>query len=171
MTDELNGKAYKKDKRFERNDDFRITNTGIKVKPFYDPTDIDPFNYDESLGHPGQYPYTRGIYASMYRGKLWTMRQYSGFSTSENTNGRFKYLLEHGQTGLSLALDLPTQLGLDSDDPLAKNDVGKLGVAIDHGLGKLPPMNDARFYGITSILVLINILVHLSAMYIVLSRR
>jgi methylmalonyl-CoA mutase N-terminal domain/subunit len=111
--------------------DLRETNTGVKVKLFYDPKDIPQFDYETSLGNPGQYPYTRGIYPSMYRGRLWTMRQYSGFSTSENTNSRFKFLLNQGQTGLSLALDLPTQLGLDSDDPLAKDDVGKLGVAID----------------------------------------
>ncbi len=111
--------------------DLTETNTGVKVKLFYDPEDMPRFDYETSLGNPGQYPYTRGIYPTMYRGKLWTMRQYAGFSTSENTNSRFKFLLEQGQTGLSLALDLPTQLGLDSDDPLAKDDVGKLGVAID----------------------------------------
>jgi methylmalonyl-CoA mutase N-terminal domain/subunit len=124
-------KADQKGKRPERKSDLRETNTGVKVKLFYDPTDVPQFNYEASLGNPGQYPYTRGIYPSMYRGRLWTMRQYAGFSTSENTNNRFKFLLNQGQTGLSLALDLPTQLGLDSDDPLAKDDVGKLGVAID----------------------------------------
>jgi methylmalonyl-CoA mutase N-terminal domain/subunit len=107
------------------------SNTGVGVKLFYDPEDVPRFDYETSLGDPGQYPYTRGIYPTMYRGKLWTMRQYAGFSTSENTNSRFKFLLDQGQTGLSLALDLPTQLGLDSDDSLAKEDVGKLGVAID----------------------------------------
>ena len=111
--------------------DLRETNTGVKVKPFYTPEDIPQFDYDRSLADPGKYPCTRGIFPTMYRGKLWTMRQYSGFSTSENTNSRFKFLLNQGQTGLSLALDLPTQLGLDSDDPLAKDDVGNLGVAID----------------------------------------
>lgn len=107
------------------------TNTGVRVKLFYELGDLPRFDYETSLGNPGQYPYTRGIYPTMYRGKLWTMRQYAGFSTSENTNSRFKFLLDQGQTGLSLALDLPTQLGLDSDDPLAKDDAGKLGVAID----------------------------------------
>jgi methylmalonyl-CoA mutase N-terminal domain/subunit len=111
--------------------DLKETNTGVSVKLFYDPRDVPRLDYGTSLGDPGQYPYTRGIYPTMYRGKLWTMRQYAGFSTSENTNSRFKFLLDQGQTGLSLALDLPTQLGLDSDDPLAKDDVGKLGVAID----------------------------------------
>ena len=112
-------------------DDLRETNTGVNVKLFYKPEDVPRFDYETSLGDPGQYPYTRGIYPTMYRGKLWTMRQYAGFATSENTNNRFKFLLDQGQTGLSLALDLPTQLGLDSDDQLAKDDVGKLGVAID----------------------------------------
>jgi len=112
-------------------DELKETGTGVKVKLYYTPEDLPEFDYEASLGIPGKYPYTRGIYPTMYRGKLWTMRQYSGFSTSENTNSRFKFLLEQGQTGLSLALDLPTQLGLDSDDPLAKDDVGRLGVAID----------------------------------------
>jgi methylmalonyl-CoA mutase N-terminal domain/subunit len=115
----------------EQDEDLTVTNTGVKVKLFYRPEDLPRFDYETYLGDPGRYPYTRGIYPTMYRGKLWTMRQYAGFSTSENTNTRFKFLLDQGQTGLSLALDLPTQLGLDSDDPLAKDDVGKLGVAID----------------------------------------
>ena len=131
MSDELGKKTDKKGKRPEGKNDLRETNTGVKVKLFYDPTDVPQFNYEAFLGNPGQYPYTRGIYPSMYRGRLWTMRQYAGFSTSENTNSRFKFLMNQGQTGLSLALDLPTQLGLDSDDSLAKDDVGKLGVAID----------------------------------------
>jgi methylmalonyl-CoA mutase N-terminal domain/subunit len=107
------------------------TNTGLKVKPFYSPGDVPNLDYKGCLGDPGVFPFTRGIFPTMYRGKLWTMRQYAGFSTSENTNSRFKFLLNQGQTGLSLALDLPTQLGLDSDDPLGKDDVGRLGVAID----------------------------------------
>jgi methylmalonyl-CoA mutase N-terminal domain/subunit len=131
MAGEAEKKAEKKGKRSEEKNDLRKTNTGVEVKLFYDPTDVPQFDYEESLGNPGQHPYTRGIYPSMYRGRLWTMRQYAGFATSANTNSRFKFLLKQGQTGLSLALDLPTQLGLDSDDPLAKDDVGKLGVAID----------------------------------------
>ena len=81
----------------------------------------------EKLNDPGEYPFTRGVYSTMYRSSLWTMRQYSGQSTSDSTNERFKYLLKNGQTGLSLAFDLPTQIGLDSDMPLAEDDVGKLG--------------------------------------------
>ncbi len=131
MVEESKRKSDKKGKGSEELTGLKETNTGIKAKLFYDPTDIRPFAYEASLGNPGQYPYTRGIYPSGYRGRLWTMRQYAGFATSENTNSRFKFLLNQGQTGLSLALDLPTQLGLDSDAPLAKDDVGKLGVAID----------------------------------------
>lgn len=129
--DESSKKLGKRGKGSEDITGLKTTNTGIKVKLSYDPTDVPQFDYETSLGNPGQYPYTRGIYPSMYRSRLWTMRQYAGFSTSDNTNSRFKFLLNQGQTGLSLALDLPTQLGLDSDDPLAKDDVGKLGVAID----------------------------------------
>src|SRR5215831_11522867 len=85
----------------------------------------------KDIGQPGEFPYTRGIQPTMYRGRLWTMRQYAGFGSSAETNKRFKYLLDHGQTGLSVAFDLPTQLGMDSDNPLARGEVGKVGVAID----------------------------------------
>jgi methylmalonyl-CoA mutase N-terminal domain/subunit len=104
---------------------------GTPVKCFYGPEDLPDFDYKEKLNDPGEYPFTRGVYSTMYRSALWTMRQYSGQSTSESTNERFKYLLKNGQTGLSLAFDLPTQIGLDSDMPLAEDDVGKLGVAVD----------------------------------------
>ncbi len=104
---------------------------GTPVKVFYGPDDLPDFDYKEKLGDPGEYPFTRGVFPSMYRSELWTMRQYSGQSTSESTNERFKYLLKNGQTGLSLAFDLPTQIGLDSDMPQAEDDVGKLGVAVD----------------------------------------
>jgi methylmalonyl-CoA mutase N-terminal domain/subunit len=131
MSAEGHKKEDKKRKDSHEGSGLRETNTGLKVKLFYTPADLSRADYKAALNDPGQYPYTRGIYSSMYRERLWTMRQYSGFSTSESTNSRFKFLLEQGQTGLSLALDLPTQLGLDSDDPMAKNDIGKLGVAID----------------------------------------
>ncbi|MCE5262444.1 MAG: methylmalonyl-CoA mutase family protein [Deltaproteobacteria bacterium] len=104
---------------------------GTPVKVFYGPDDLPDFDYKEKLGDPGEYPFTRGVFPTMYRSELWTMRQYSGQSTSESTNERFKYLLKNGQTGLSLAFDLPTQIGLDSDMSLAEDDVGKLGVAVD----------------------------------------
>src|SRR5215213_6382029 len=100
------------------------------------PVDFNPYNtreidYEKDLGAPGEFPYTRGIYPSMYRGRLWTMRQYAGYATAEESNARYKYLLAQGTTGLSVAFDLPTQIGLDSDDPLAVGEVGKVGVAID----------------------------------------
>ena len=103
----------------------------ILRKISYKPDDLGDFAYERDLNDPGEYPFTRGIYPTMYRGKLWTMRQYSGFSTATDMNSQFKFLIDQGQTGLSLALDLPTQLGLDSSHPLAKNDVGRVGVAID----------------------------------------
>ncbi len=104
---------------------------GTPVKVYYGPEDVPGYEYKEKLGNPGEYPFTRGVYPTMYRSALWTMRQYSGQSTPDSTNERFKYLLKNGQTGLSLAFDLPTQIGLDSDNPLAEDDVGKLGVAVD----------------------------------------
>ena len=107
------------------------TSSGIPVKRLYTPEDTADLDYAEKLGFPGQYPYTRGIYPTMYRGQLWTMRQYAGMGTAEESNERFRYLLKEGQTGLSVAFDLPTQMGLDSDDPLAEGEVGQVGVAID----------------------------------------
>ncbi len=99
-------------------------------KPFYDPADW-PGDPARDLGSPGAFPYTRGVYPTMYRGRLWTMRQYAGFGTAEETNARFRHLLEAGQTGLSVAFDLPTQMGYDSDHPMAEGEVGRAGVAID----------------------------------------
>ena len=107
------------------------TESGIPVKPLYTPLDVDDDRYVSAVGVPGEYPFTRGIYPSMYRGRLWTMRLYSGWGTAEDTNERFRYLLEHGQTGLSVALDLPSQMGMDSDHPLAEPEIGKVGVAVD----------------------------------------
>lgn len=107
------------------------TTWGSDLKVFYSPKDLEDFDYHRDLGDPGQYPFTRGIYPLMYRGRYWSMRLYAGFSTAKDTNERFRFLLNHGQTGLSVALDLPTQLGLDSDDPGAEFDVGRVGVAID----------------------------------------
>jgi methylmalonyl-CoA mutase N-terminal domain/subunit len=101
------------------------------VSTLYTPLDFEEKDYLEKLGFPGEYPFTRGIYPNMYRGRLWTMRQYAGFGTAEQSNQRFKYLLDQGQTGLSVAFDLPTQVGYDSDHPLAEGEVGKVGVAID----------------------------------------
>src|SRR5579871_5578605 len=107
------------------------TSSHIMVNPLYTPTDLEGWDYDRELGYPGQFPYTRGVQASMYRGRLWTMRQYAGMGDAEESNKRYKYLLANGTTGLSAAFDLPTQIGLDSDNPLAVGEVGKVGVAID----------------------------------------
>jgi methylmalonyl-CoA mutase, N-terminal domain len=103
----------------------------IAVRPLYAPNDLAAWDYDRDVGYPGQFPYTRGVQATMYRGRLWTIRQYAGMGDAEESNKRYKYLLAHGTTGLSVAFDLPTQIGLDSDHPLAAGEVGKVGVAID----------------------------------------
>ena len=114
----------------EQKDDF-VNTSGIPVKRVYTPLDTPDFDYVGDLGLPGEYPFTRGVQPTMYRGRLWTMRQYAGFATAEDTNRRYRFLLEHGQTGLSVAFDLPTQIGYDSDYPLAQGEVGKVGVTID----------------------------------------
>lgn len=104
---------------------------GLKHKNLYTPLDLEGFDYEKDLGFPGEYPYTRGVQPTMYRGKLWTMRMYAGFSTAEESNKRYKYLIANGGTGLSCAFDLPTQIGYDSDDKMSAGEVGKVGVAID----------------------------------------
>ena len=109
----------------------RSTDSGIEIKPLYNAADLDGWDYDTKLGDPGKAPFTRGVYPSMYRGRPWTIRPYSGFGTAAATNERFKYLLANGSTGLSCAFDLPTQIGYDSDSPRAEGEVGKVGVAID----------------------------------------
>ncbi len=114
----------------ERREEFR-TLSGLPVARVYRPQDVADLDYERDLGDPGQFPFTRGPYATMYRGRLWTMRQFAGFGTAEESNARYKYLLEHGQTGLSVAFDFPTLLGYDSDHPRSEGEVGKDGVAID----------------------------------------
>ena len=116
-----------KDERRERFE----TSSGIELPVDFNPANTDDVDYEQDLGAPGEFPYTRGIYRNMYRGRFWTMRQYAGYATAEESNARYKYLLAHGTTGLSVAFDLPTQIGLDSDDALAAGEVGKVGVAID----------------------------------------
>ncbi len=119
------------EKRPERKEKF-MTDDGFEIKRVYTPADLgEDWDYLEKLGFPGEYPFTRGVYATMYRGRFWTMRQYAGFGTAEESNRRYKYLLEQGQTGLSVAFDLPTQIGYDSDHPMSEGEVGKVGVAID----------------------------------------
>ena len=118
------------EKRPERRENF-VTGSGELVNRVYSPLDISEFDYAEDLGMPGSYPYTRGVQPNVYRGKLWTMRMYAGFATAEESNQRYKFLVEQGSSGLSVAFDLPTQIGYDSDSPLAEGEVGKVGVAID----------------------------------------
>jgi len=107
------------------------TGSGLELKRFYKPGDLAGWEYEHAAGYPGEYPYTRGVHPSLYRGRLWTTRQYAGFGTARESNARYRYLLSQGQTGLSVAFDLPTQIGLDSDHPLARGEVGRVGVAID----------------------------------------
>src|SRR5947199_10577530 len=107
------------------------TSSKIPVRPLYTPGDLDGNDLETRVGYPGQYPFTRGIQPTIYRGRLWTMRQYAGMGDAEESNKRYKYLLAHGTTGLSVAFDLPTQIGMDSDHPMAQGEVGKVGVAID----------------------------------------
>jgi methylmalonyl-CoA mutase, N-terminal domain len=114
----------------QRRESFK-TSSGIEIPNDFNPDNTKPVGYESDLGEPGSFPYTRGVRRDMYRGRLWTMRQYAGFATAQESNARYKYLLAHGTTGLSVAFDLPTQIGLDSDDPLAAGEVGKVGVAID----------------------------------------
>jgi methylmalonyl-CoA mutase N-terminal domain/subunit len=117
--------------RFPERKETFTTGSGEAVERLYTPNDASNLDYETDLGYPGQYPYTRGVQPTMYRGRLWTMRMYAGFATAEESNKRYKYLVEQGSTGLSVAFDLPTQIGYDSDHPLSEGEVGKVGVAID----------------------------------------
>src|SRR5215208_1586106 len=126
----LEGTYAKSVSRFkERAPELALT-SGIVEQPLYTPEDLDGFDYNAQLGYPGEFPFTRGVQPSMYRSRFWTMRQYAGFADAEESNRRYRYLLDQGQTGLSVAFDLPTQIGYDSDDPMASGEVGKVGVAI-----------------------------------------
>src|SRR6266852_6314316 len=107
------------------------TSSHIPIRPLYTPADLAAWDYDRDVGYPGEFPFTRGVQATLYRGRLWTMRQYAGMGDAEESNKRYKYLLAHGTTGLSVAFDLPTQIGMDSDHTMAVGEVGKVGVAID----------------------------------------
>ena len=126
-----NAKVEKANEKYpERKKQF-VTGSNASVNRVYTPLDQGDFDYRTQLGLPGEFPYTRGVQPTMYRGRFWTMRQYAGFGTAEESNARYKYLLDQGQTGLSVAFDLPTQIGYDSDHPLSEGEVGKVGVAID----------------------------------------
>lgn len=125
------GTTYKafNQKGGERSETFK-TMSGVEINPLYTPEDMGD-DYNNTIGYPGEYPFTRGVYPTMYRGRFWTMRQYAGFGDAKQSNERYKYLLDNGQTGLSVAFDLPTQIGYDSDNPICDGEVGKVGVAID----------------------------------------
>ncbi|HPM64497.1 MAG TPA: methylmalonyl-CoA mutase family protein, partial [Bacillota bacterium] len=114
-------------RRKERRENFE-SGSGIPIKPLYTPVDLEGKDYEEQLGFPGEFPFTRGVQPTMYRGRFWTMRQYAGFASAEESNKRYKMLLGSGQTGLSVAFDLPTQIGYDSDNELSAGEVGKVGV-------------------------------------------
>ncbi len=125
------GPVKKTLERFPERKEKFVTGSGKEVERIYTPENLEELDYMEDLGYSGQFPYTRGVQPTMYRGRFWTMRQYAGFATAEETNERYKYLMEQGQTGLSVAFDLPTQIGYDSDHQMAQGEVGKVGVAID----------------------------------------
>src|SRR5213594_358024 len=127
-TDDWKRELY--DSAAERQGELFSTISGLENDPLYTPDTVE-IDYEAELGYPGVYPFTRGVYPSMYRGRLWTMRQFAGFGTAEETNERFRYLLDHGQTGLSTAFDMPTLMGHDSDHPRSRGEVGREGVAID----------------------------------------
>src|SRR6266849_10509736 len=146
-------------------------NAGIPVKPSYGPEDLAGRDVDADVGRPGEYPFTRGIHPAMYRERLWTMRQYIGFGTPAQTNGRFKHLMAHGQDALNVAFDLPTQLGLDSDDPRAEGEVGRVGMAVD----SLADMEEA-FDGIATDRVSVSLTINsmaavIQAMYLVVAEK
>jgi len=145
--------------------------SGIEIEPVYGPQDVEATGGWEAIGQPGEYPFTRGIHPKMYRGRPWTMRQYSGFGTAAETHARFLYLIKHGNTGLNVAFDLPTQCGLDSDDPMAEGEVGRVGMAVD----SLADMEEA-FAGIplnriTGALTINGAAVPIMAMYFAMARK
>jgi methylmalonyl-CoA mutase N-terminal domain/subunit len=148
-----------------------VLESGIKIKPVYGPEDIKHLKIEDKIGHPGEYPFTRGIHPYMYRSRPWTMRQYSGFGTARETNQRFKWLLEHGQTALNVAFDLPTQLGLDSDDPRAAYEVGRVGMAIDTLQDLEDAFEDIPIDKISTALTINPVASIMLAMYLVVAEK
>ena len=147
------------------------TSSHITVNPLYTSSDLEGSEYDSDVGYPGQFPYTRGVQATMYRGRLWTMRQYAGMGDAEESNRRYKYLLSQGTTGLSVAFDLPTQIGLDSDNPLAMGEVGKVGVAIDSIEDMMRLFDGINLEKISTSMTINATAAILLALYIVTGRR
>jgi len=154
----------------QRQSDFRLT-SGVEIKPLYTDEDLEGVDLQASLGYPGEYPFARGIQPTMYRGRLWTMRQYSGFASAGETNRRYRYLLGQGQTGLSIAFDLPTQLGYDSDHPLARGEVGRVGVPIDTLRDMEILFKDIPLDKVSTSMTINATAPVLLAMYLVLARR
>lgn len=148
-----------------------VLESGIKVKPVYTPDDIADIDYYGDVGSPGEYPFTRGVHPLMYRKRPWTMRQYSGFGTAKESNERFKWLLEQGQTALNVAFDLPTQLGLDSDDPLAEGEVGRLGMAIDTLKDLEEAFEDIPLDRISTSLTINSVASIIFAMYLIVAEK
>src|SRR5579885_3087675 len=124
-----NGASSADGKAVERPGPF-VTTSGLPIERLYTPQSLPGFDYDRDLGDPGVYPFTRGVHATGYRGKLWTIRMFAGFGSAEETNARYRYLLDHGETGLSVAFDMPTLMGYDTDDPHSEGEFGKCGVAV-----------------------------------------
>ncbi len=156
--------------RDERNDVEFSTMSGIPIKPLYTPEDVEG-DFEEKIGYPGEYPYTRGVYPNMYRGRLWTIRQFAGFGSAKDTNERFKYLLEQGQNGLSVAFDMPTLMGLDSDSEFSLGEVGTEGVAVD-SLEDMEQLFDGIPMGEITTSMTINAPAHvLLAMYVVAGEK
>ncbi len=148
-----------------------VLESGIEVKSVYGPEDVEELNFDEKIGQPGEYPFTRGIHPEMYRKRPWTMRQYSGFGTPKETNDRFKWLLQQGQTALNVAFDLPTQLGLDSDDPFAEEEVGRVGMAIDTLEDMEEAFQDIPIERISTSLTINSVASVLLAMYLAVAEK
>ncbi|HEV2012494.1 MAG TPA: methylmalonyl-CoA mutase family protein [Candidatus Dormibacteraeota bacterium] len=147
------------------------TISGLPVEPLYTPEDLEGWSYDEKLGYPGEFPYTRGVYPSMYRGQLWTIRQFAGYGTAEETNRRYKFLLAQGQAGLSVAFDMPTLMGYDSDDPLSEGEVGHCGVAIDSLEDMEMLFRDIQLDQITTSMTINSPAAILYAMYIAVGEK
>jgi methylmalonyl-CoA mutase N-terminal domain/subunit len=147
------------------------TMSGMPVQPLYTPEDLTAWSYDEKLGYPGEFPYTRGVYPSMYRGQPWTIRQFAGYGTAQETNRRYKFLLAQGQKGLSVAFDMPTLMGYDSDDPLGEGEVGHCGVAIDSLDDMETLFSDIRLDQITTSMTINSPAAILYAMYIAVGEK
>jgi methylmalonyl-CoA mutase N-terminal domain/subunit len=147
------------------------TMSGLPLQPLYTPNDLEGWSYDEKLGYPGEFPYTRGVYPSMYRGQPWTIRQFAGYGTAQETNQRYKFLLAQGQKGLSVAFDMPTLMGYDSDDPLGEGEVGHCGVAIDSLEDMETLFNDIRLDQITTSMTINSPAAILYAMYIAVGEK